>query len=91
MAHIEEVARIPRFVLLRTQSYLDDPASPWEMFQVRCLDVWRPSNLKKSYMLSWHTAERRLAPSSELRDMNAYNPQLTLWAETQIKLNTIGD
>jgi hypothetical protein len=90
MAHIEIVAEIPHFRLLRTDSYLDDPASPWILYQVRPLFRNRPVPCKLAYMLSWHAEEKRLAPSSEVYDLrNHFTQQLVTWAETQIKMHAL--
>lgn len=91
MAHIEEAARIPHFWLVRTDSYLDPPDSPWIMYQLRVLLRYRPPAVKRIYMLSWHAEEKRLAESSELRELRDVFPQLATWAKTQIAMHTIGD
>ena len=88
MAHFETLAQIPGWTIYETRSYLDDPGSPWRAFYVRPLKV-KDVLRKRIYMLTWHDDERRLADSSEWRDMNAYNPQLAMWALTQIKLHTL--
>ena len=83
MAYFAVISGRGTWILFKVASYIDPPGSRWVNFSLK--DYRKVHRFKTLYMLSWHMDERRIAESSEWRDLMERNTNLAEWCKAEIE------
>lgn len=71
------------WVLFKVASYIDAPDRPWITFHLK--DYRKVHRFKRLYMLTWHVEEKRLADSSEWKELKRRSAIMAQWCEAAIE------
>lgn len=85
MAYFLLIADHPKWPLYMVASYLDQTSSYVSFDLRRFRQRRKQSGCKDMFMLSWSMNENRIMPSSEWRDLMAYDAALAEWAREKIE------
>lgn len=83
MAFFIVVGERGTWVLFKVASYIDKPDSPWVSFHLK--DYRKAHRFKQLYMLTWHIHERRIADSSEWKELKKRSALMADWVKTEIE------
>lgn len=83
MAYFVIVGGAGTWMLMKVASCIDPPGSRWVNFSLK--NYRRAHRHKQLYMLSWHIDERRLADSSEWRELQNDHAGMAAWCESAIR------
>lgn len=83
MAYFVVVGGRGTWILFKVASCIDPPNSRWVNFSLK--DYRKANRFKQLYMLSWHIDERRIADSSEWRDLQRRSANMAEWCKGEIE------
>lgn len=84
MAYFLLIASHPKWPLYMVASYIDQDGD-YVCFDLRRTRKRKYFGSKDMFMLSWGIKQNRLMPSSEWRDLIAYDVKLAEWAKDKIE------
>lgn len=83
MAYFVFVGGKGTWLLIKVASHIDPPNSRWVSFSLK--DTRERHRHKNLYMLTWHIDERRVADSSEWRELRRRQPRMADWCRAEIE------